>query len=131
MTSPSLQLALAAQRIGVYLAPISTRTTAQELAHTATDSGAGMPALSATKAEALPTRDALIELWVHPMTRGEAVEGYLSWSSAAAVFTDTPLTNRVSGGDVLHSSDTAGRHKGIVRTVLGTPTATSLNKSKQ
>ncbi|CAG2158161.1 hypothetical protein [Cupriavidus numazuensis] len=151
MTSPSLQLALAAQHVGVYFTPVSTCSTTEELAHFATGSGSGVPALSATKAEAPPTLDALIEDRVHPMACGEDLEGYPSWGAAAAVCTDTPLTDPISGEVLLHSSHSAGKPKGIVRpaassefnafdqrhalamkpAVSGTPTATSVNKSKQ
>lgn len=106
------ELAWAAQRAGLYFVTISSRLTAGEVEYILADSGAGALVTSATVAEA-----AGIGNWSRTdialfMTEA-AAGGYRSWDIEAGCLPDTPIADERAGGDMLYSSGTTGRPKGI------------------
>lgn len=106
----------AAQRAGLYYTAISRYLTADEIAYIVADCGAqlviGTPktteALSglAAKANGKP---------VYYVTGFEPIANFKSWDQAVASQPKTPIADEIAGYDMLYSSGTTGRPKGIKR----------------
>ena len=116
-----LEIAWAAQRAGLYYTVISTRLTAPEAAYIADDCGAGAlitsPARSAV-AEALVASTPGVRL---RLAVGGEVAGYDSYEAAVQGRPATPLPDEVEGADMLYSSGTTGRPKGVKPPLTGQP----------
>jgi len=50
---------------------------------------------------------------------GGAAEGYQSYEEQVALYPDTPIADEISGSDMLYSSGTTGRPKGVMYTHRG------------
>jgi fatty-acyl-CoA synthase/long-chain acyl-CoA synthetase len=105
----------AAQRSGLYFTPISCYLTRDEVAYIVRDCGARVVIASRRYGDVLdgvgrgaPGAPALF-------TVDEPRPGFRSWSEALAAQPDTPIADRVAGQDMLYSSGTTGRPKGIKR----------------
>ncbi len=100
-----LAIAWGAQRAGLALVAISTRLTAAEIAYIVRDSGATLmiagPGIG-------PVFAALPDALDVPVL---AVGG--EWDAALKVQPDTPIPDQRAGTDMLYSSGTTGRPKGI------------------
>ena len=106
------ELVWAAQRAGLYLVTISSRLTAGEVDYILTDSDARVLVTSTTLAGAAGMADwsrSDIALFV----LGPAAGDYRSWEAEAGRQADTPIIDERAGGDMLYSSGTTGRPKGI------------------
>jgi long-chain acyl-CoA synthetase len=103
-------VAWAAQRTGLYLTSISTKMTAADIGYILRDSGARVLVSSDTLAN-LAT-----EALAHaPGVMGYGVEGGAlpGWRPAAASYPATPVPDESAGTDMLYSSGTTGRPKGV------------------
>lgn len=102
----------AAQRTGLYLTSISTRITAADIAYILRDSGVRLlvasDALASLAADALAGIDGVAGFVV-----GDARNGLRSWRDAIAALPDTPVADESPGTDMLYSSGTTGRPKGV------------------
>ncbi len=109
-----LALAWGAHYAGLYYTAMSSRLTTEEMDYIIGDCGARAFVASAYK------RDQAAEL-VGSVASGVAlymldgtIDGYESWEEALAALPATPLDeDRVEGRDMLYSSGTTGRPKGI------------------
>jgi long-chain acyl-CoA synthetase len=120
-----LAVAWAAQRSGLYYTAIGSRLQPDELVYVLGDCGARVfvssAALAGVAAEAL-ARTPAVELAL--MLDGTA-PGFTSYEEAVARYPAEPLAEQVEGMDMLYSSGTTGRPKGIKPELPGTPLGTA------
>ncbi|WAL49269.1 acyl-CoA synthetase [Rhodococcus pyridinivorans] len=103
----------AAMRSGLYVTMVNWHLTAPEIAYIVADCGAKAVIVDATLAEVATTILPLIPDTEHRLVFGGTVTGYADLNSAAAAESDVPLANQPRGADMLYSSGTTGRPKGI------------------
>jgi long-chain acyl-CoA synthetase len=125
-----LEVTWAAQRSGLYYTCVSSRLTAPEVAYVVRDCGAQALVTSATlagvAAEVVPDLPD-----VHTfLAMGGPVEGYEPYEDAVAAHPAEPLAEQVEGTDMLYSSGTTGRPKGVKPPLplapIGTPSSVTL-----
>jgi fatty-acyl-CoA synthase len=108
-----LEVCFAADRSGVYYTTISTHLTPEEIAYILQDCGARI----------LITSDRILHSLGHSLLRmnrsvqvyvvGDTPEGLKDWIAATAAQPETPVPEEAQGLDMLYSSGTTGRPKGI------------------
>jgi len=102
-------IAWGAQRAGLFFVCISTKLTAPEMDYIVRDAGARLVIASASLADAVATvSDDLVRLAV-----GGAIAGWEAWDAAVAAMPTTPIADERAGIDMLYSSGTTGRPKGV------------------
>jgi long-chain acyl-CoA synthetase len=115
------RVACAAQRAGMTLIPVSTKLTGQEIAYIVQDSGAKAFVASPRLAQAI----GVLSGWTPAplfLSAGGYVEGYRDWDAEAALQPETTVAEEAAGTEILYSSGTTGRPKGIVyRGIPGRP----------
>jgi len=107
------EVAWGAQRSGLYYTPMSTRLTPGEARYIIDDCDAKVLITSkamAANAEALA--DGLPKLTHRFMIDGTA-PGYSSWEDATKDQSTDPIADEMEGSDLLYSSGTTGRPKGV------------------
>lgn len=111
-TPEFLSVACAAARSGIVLVPISSKLTIREIVFILNDSEATMlvtsPSIGDTFAQ-LPKATAGVILF----SIGPTVEHYRSWDSETSVRSTLPIKDESPGTQMLYSSGTTGRPKGI------------------
>lgn len=114
------EIAWAAQRCGLYYTCISSKLTAAEVAYIVGDCDAKLIITSPGVGDAvdeLPKHVPGVKLYM----AGEARAPYSSFETARAAMPITPVDDEVSGSDMLYSSGTTGRPKGIKPPLTGEP----------
>jgi acyl-CoA synthetase (AMP-forming)/AMP-acid ligase II len=115
-----------AQRSGVYYTAISTHLKPAEIAYILADSNSRIFFVSArllpSLAEVLPP---LLER-VRVITTGERVDGYDFLDDVLAAQPNVPVADEITGQDMLYSSGTTGRPKGVQAPFRGDPLGTIL-----
>ncbi len=115
-----LEICWAAQRAGLYYSCISSRLTAGEVEYIVRDSGARLIVasygLAKTASELLPLLPDVKRYMV-----GGTIAGYENWEDAAGTLPATRIADEVAGGDMLYSSGTTGRPKGVRHALQGLP----------
>ena len=116
-----------AQRAGLVYVAISNRLTAGEIAYIVEDSGARLllagplaEDVLAGVAAALPDLDRFIV--------GGISESWRDWDSAAAAMPELPIADERAGVDMLYSSGTTGRPKGIRHPLPEDPAIAQLDR---
>jgi acyl-CoA synthetase (AMP-forming)/AMP-acid ligase II len=116
------ELLWGAHYAGLLYTACSTQLTAAELAYIADDCGARTFFLSArygTRAPELRAAAPRVEHWI---SVGGGIDGFTPYEEAVAELAPTPAeSDRIAGRDMLYSSGTTGRPKGIRPTTPATP----------
>ena len=114
------EIAWAAQRSGLYYTCISSKLTAGEVEYIVGDCAAQMLITSAgvgSVIDDLPAHLPGVKLYMV----GEARAPYASFEDARAAFPTTPIADETAGSDMLYSSGTTGRPKGVKPALTGGP----------
>ncbi len=110
-----MEICWAAQRSGLYYTAISRYLTADEIAYIVKDCGAQVvittPKCIASIAPLLSDAPGAPHFFI----TGAAQGGFKSWDDALAAQPTTPIADESAGYDMLYSSGTTGRPKGIKR----------------
>lgn len=121
-----LEIAWAAQRAGLYYTCLSSRLTTEEAEYILRDCGAKVLITSATLGAAPdPIPDSLPSLVRFSV--GGARLGFQSYEAARDVLPPTPIEDERAGQDMLYSSGTTGRPKGV-RPPFPEPSLLGLNR---
>ncbi len=108
-----MELCWAAQRSGLYFTCISSRLTAGEVEYIAGDCGAKLFITSAAMGSVV---DELVDMMPgveHRLMVGGTRPGYESFEDARDAMPAEPIADESAGTDMLYSSGTTGRPKGI------------------
>jgi acyl-CoA synthetase (AMP-forming)/AMP-acid ligase II len=107
---------------GLYYTAMSSRLTTEEMAYIIGDCGAKAFITSVHKAgQAVELRDQMPEVGLR-LAVGGAIDGYEPYEAALAAQPASPLPeDRVEGQDMLYSSGTTGRPKGVKMALPGAP----------
>ena len=101
---------------------MSSRLTTDEMAYIIDDSGAQAFVTSAYKADQAAELVGALADGVKTFMMDGAIDGYEPYEEAIAAQPDTPLDEeRTEGRDMLYSSGTTGRPKGIEAPLSGAP----------
>ncbi|MCR5878832.1 acyl-CoA synthetase [Phenylobacterium sp. J367] len=112
------EIAWAAQRSGLYYTCISSKLTAGEVEYIVGDCGAQVLIASPGVGEVAAELPAILK-GVKLYMVGEAKAPYESFEAARAAFPTTPIADETAGSDMLYSSGTTGRPKGIKPALTG------------
>lgn len=102
-----------AMRCGLYFTMVNTHLATDEVAYIVGDSGARVLVVSAPLAE---LGEAIVEQSPHVEHRlafGGEIPGHLDYEAAVGSMPSTPPADQPRGADMLYSSGTTGRPKGI------------------
>jgi long-chain acyl-CoA synthetase len=102
-------IAWGAQRAGLFFVCISTKLTAPEVDYILRDSGARLVVVSASLAGVT----AALGSELARFSVGGPVAGWAAWEEAVSALPDTPIADERAGIDMLYSSGTTGRPKGV------------------
>ena len=112
-----------AQRSGLRYVCISSRLTQDETDYILENSGAKLLVVSASLAGAATVLKTQIDRYA---LEGE-IAGYSSWEDAVAAMPATPVADERAGVDMLYSSGTTGRPKGVRIPLPPEPSLTQTN----
>ena len=116
-----LAVAWGAHYAGCYYTAISSRLTADEIAYIVDDCGARAFLTSPYKADDVAEITAGTPKVEARFSLGGPVDGHACFEDAVAAQSADPLPGRTEGQDMLYSSGTTGRPKGVKSPLSGAP----------
>ncbi len=116
-----LALAWGAHYAGCYYTAISSRLTADEIAYIVDDCGARAFVTSPYKADDVAEIAAATPNVEARFSIGGPIEDHACFEDAVATQSADPLPDRTEGQDMLYSSGTTGRPKGVKSPLSGAP----------
>ena len=116
-----VEICWGAQRSGLVYTAISSRLTAAEVDYIVTDCGARLFVTSQALAEKAAELVPLMKGTPHRFMIDGTIPGYDSWEDSVARFPATPIADETAGHDMLYSSGTTGRPKGVMPVVEKQP----------
>ncbi len=119
-----LEICWAAQRCGLYYTAISTYLTPKEAAYIVEDCGAKVFISSEAMAHSAAEASAGLPLEVARFMTGKPLHGWRSWDEAVTAQPTTPIADEIAGYDMLYSSGTTGRPKGVLPPFKNEPVTT-------
>ena len=108
-----LEACFGMDRCGVYYTTISTRLNAGEVAYILADCSAKLLVISADMDELGGQLSALLPTHVRSFSVGGNLPGFSSWEDAVDGASTLPIADQTQGLDMLYSSGTTGRPKGV------------------
>lgn len=115
------EICWAAQRAGLYFTCVPSRLTASEVAYIVGDCGARL--LFVSKALEPVAAQLVSEKLIPKVERcfaiGGDIPGYEDYEATRAGFPTTPIADQTAGTDMLYSSGTTGRPKGVKHPLTG------------
>ena len=108
-----LEICFAADRAGLYYTTVATHLMPDEIAYIIRDCGAKLMIASNAYTTMLPRMAADIGERCRFYSVGAPIEGCTFWPSAVGKQPTTPIADESQGLDMLYSSGTTGRPKGI------------------
>jgi fatty-acyl-CoA synthase len=108
-----LEACFGADRAGVYYTTISTRLLAEEIAYIVRDCEARLLVVSAGLEDLAARLRPLLPEGVHCFMVGPPASGFESWEHAVDRASEAPIADAAQGLDMLYSSGTTGRPKGV------------------
>jgi acyl-CoA synthetase (AMP-forming)/AMP-acid ligase II len=111
----------AAQRAGLYYTAISYRLQEDEVAYIVEDCGAKLFLTSAAQKDLADRLAARLPESVHCYMVDGTTSRFAAWEDALAGQPETPIADETEGQDMLYSSGTTGRPKGIKVPLSGEP----------
>ncbi len=116
-----LETCFGAERAGLYYTTMSTRLTAGELAFIVRDCAARVLLVSSSLAEVAAQLRPMLPAGIRCFLAGEPSPGWEEWDSMVAAMPVTPIADEAQGSDMLYSSGTTGRPKGVQWPLLDAP----------
>ncbi len=120
-------LVWAAQRSGLYYTPVSTRLLPHEVEYIVEHCGATALIVSGERGDLLSELDDRLPGVAVRLSTGEAVGSWRCYDDVVASCPSTPLDVEMEGSDMLYSSGTTGRPKGVRRPLTHSPVGTEDN----
>ncbi len=116
-----LEACFGADRAGVYYTSISTRLMADEIAYIVRDCGARVLVVASGLDDLLKVLTPLLPADLRCFIVGSSVPGFKSWDAAVGNSPEAPIADPAQGQDMLYSSGTTGRPKGVKWPLPPTP----------
>jgi len=107
------EICYAAQRSGLFFVAMSSRLTTSEAEYIVNDSGAKVLIASVSLAEQAAGLLSATPKVAKRFSVGGALQGHASWEDATRAMPTTPIADQTAGRDMLYSSGTTGRPKGV------------------